>query len=362
ELSAVQVVQPFTHDEAHAPRVANDVVRNLPAATSQSLLLPELSSSAQDSEDFHAELRQRSLSILFWSAWTFNTIYVAWAGFDYLLAPDHFRYFLSLRLIAATFNTLLVIAVHQKYLQRYVWEAFWLWLVTKGAFIALMLAVVEPDVYMAYIVGYTLIMHGAGLLPFWPARWSVSVVVPLMALPFLRLAATETLLSREIVSAAFTVLSAACVSVLISFFKYSLAKRDFLARRALSDLAQREHDSRVDLDRAGTALRAALAQLKEVDRLKSQFFANISHELRTPLTLILSPLENLRQELGSGAASKNLDVVRRNAERLLRLIDDLLELSRVDAGGLRLHLSEVDLRVLAGTVYENALAAANSRR
>jgi signal transduction histidine kinase len=225
-----------------------------------------------------------------------------------------------------------------------------------------MLAVIEADQYMAYMVGYTLIIYGAGLLPYWAPRWAISVILPLVALPFLRLAATGTLFSREIVAAVFTVISAASMSVVIASFKYSLAKRDFLARRALSDLAQREHDSRIDLDHAGTALRAALAQLKEVDRLKSQFFANISHELRTPLTLILSPLENLRQGLGAGAASRDLDVVRRNAERLLRLIDDLLELSRLDAGGLRLHLSEVDLRVLAGTVYENALAAANSRR
>jgi signal transduction histidine kinase len=342
--------------------VASDVARGVLPATSQALLLPELSSSAQDAADLHAELRQRTLPILFWSACVLNPIYVAWAGFDYLLAPEHFSYFLSLRLIAVTFNTLLVAAVHHKALQRYVWEAFWLWAVTKGAFIALMLAVVDESSYMAYVVGFTLIIFGAGLLPFWPPRWAVSIILPMLAMPFLRVASTSSFLSREMVAAVFTVMSAAMLSVIIASFKYSLAKRDFLTRRALSDLAQREHDARVDLDRAGTALRGALVQLKEVDRLKSQFFANISHELRTPLTLILTPLENMREELGSGVANKNLDVVRRNAQRLLRLIDDLLELSRLDAGGLRLHLSEVDLRVLAGTVYENALAAANSRR
>jgi signal transduction histidine kinase len=348
--------------EPSAPHVRGDFMRSVAPATAQALLLPELSSSAQDSADFHAELRQRCLPILAWGAAVFNTLYLAWSGFDYVAAPNHFRYFLSLRLIATTFNTLLVIAVHQKHLQRYVWEAYWLWAFTKGAFVALMLAVVDESSYMAYLVGFTLIIYGAGILSSWPPSWSVSLVVPMVAMPFLRLVSTSSLLSFEIVSAAFIVLSSTAISLIIAFFKYSLAKRDFLTRRALSDLALREHDARVDLDRAGTALRAALAQLKEVDRLKSHFFANISHELRTPLTLILTPLENMREELGTGASSRNLDVVRRNAERLLRLIDDLLELSRLDAGGLRLSVSEVDLRVLAGTVYENALAAANSRK
>jgi signal transduction histidine kinase len=317
--------------------------------------------SPRELMEFHEELRQRSLPILFWSACVFNTVYVAWCGFDYLLEPRHFDYFLVLRLAAATINTVLVVAVHQRKLQRFTWEAFWLWLFTKGLFIALMLRVIDASSYMAYVVGFTLVIYAAGLLPYWSPRWAVNIVGVLIVLSLLRFSRPEaSLIQREAIASAFVLLSAAGLSLIMASFKYSLARRDFLTRRALSGLARREHDARVDLDRASGALRAALDQLKELDRLKGQFFANISHELRTPLTLILTPLEDMRPGLDR-PRQHTLDIVRRNAERLLRLIDDLLELSRLDAGGLRLSLSEIDLRALSSGVYESALASARAR-
>jgi signal transduction histidine kinase len=317
--------------------------------------------SGRERSDLHSELRQRSLPILFGSACVFNTVYVAWCGFDYLLEPRHFEYFLTLRLIAASINTLLVVAVHQRRLSRFTWEAFWLWLFTKGVFIALMLRVVDESSYMAYVVGFTLVIYAAGLLPYWPPRWALSIICVLIVLSLVSFSRPDaSLINREALASVFVLLSAAGLALITVFFKHSLARSDFLTRRALSELARREHDARVDLDRAGSALRAALDQLKELDRLKSQFFANISHELRTPLTLILTPLENMRSALGR-VQQKTLDVVCRNAERLLRLIDDLLELSRLDAGGLRLTLSEIDLKALTSSVFENAQATASSR-
>jgi signal transduction histidine kinase len=79
-------------------------------------------------------------------------------------------------------------------------------------------------------------------------------------------------------------------------------------------------------------------QLTELDHLKSQFFANVSHELRTPLTLILSPVEALlsrRRPLPDGV-QQALELVKQNGLRLLRLINDLLEIVRLEEGGLKL--------------------------
>ncbi|NNF27022.1 MAG: response regulator, partial [Gemmatimonadetes bacterium] len=87
-------------------------------------------------------------------------------------------------------------------------------------------------------------------------------------------------------------------------------------------------------------------QLLRMEHLKSRLFANLSHEFRTPLTLILDPLERAtRGELGDldDYARHSLDVARLNALRLLRLVNQLLDLSKLEAGGMELCAREEDL-------------------
>lgn len=83
-------------------------------------------------------------------------------------------------------------------------------------------------------------------------------------------------------------------------------------------------------------LKIAQAQLQELDELKSRFFANISHEFRTPLTLIMGEVENVIASNIHSADKKRLEIANRNANKLLFLINQLLELSKIDAGNLKL--------------------------
>jgi signal transduction histidine kinase len=126
--------------------------------------------------------------------------------------------------------------------------------------------------------------------------------------------------------------------------------------------AEREHAARLGLAETTAELSATLEQVRELDRLKNEFFANVSHELRTPLTLILTPIEDLLTRQFSDGTRDALLVIRRNAYRLLRLIDDLLDLARLDVGGLRLHVAELDLIELGNRVADAARPAAEVRR
>ena len=84
-------------------------------------------------------------------------------------------------------------------------------------------------------------------------------------------------------------------------------------------------------------------QQHEVDQARLSFFTNISHEFRTPLTLILGPLDRLIQEIRDPQQRRLLEMPRRNAQRLLRLVNELLDMRKVQEGRLRLETKEGDL-------------------
>jgi PAS domain S-box-containing protein len=90
--------------------------------------------------------------------------------------------------------------------------------------------------------------------------------------------------------------------------------------------------------------RRAAEELREANRLKDEFLATVSHELRTPLTAILGWAHLLRLgQLGERSATDALETIERNARAQSQLIDDLLDVSRIIAGKLRLDVSTVDL-------------------
>jgi signal transduction histidine kinase len=84
-------------------------------------------------------------------------------------------------------------------------------------------------------------------------------------------------------------------------------------------------------------------KLLEVNKIKSTFFANISHEFRTPLTIIIGSLDKLKKEMASTSDLKEYGVMKRNASRLLQLINQLLELSRIESGNVTLSITESDI-------------------
>ncbi len=98
--------------------------------------------------------------------------------------------------------------------------------------------------------------------------------------------------------------------------------------------------------------------LAEIDRAKTTFFSNVSHEFRTPLTLMLSPLEEvLAQDDVAPPARALLDVAHRNSLRLLKLVNALLDFSRIEAGRTTARYEPVDLAALTAELASNFRSA-----
>lgn len=84
-------------------------------------------------------------------------------------------------------------------------------------------------------------------------------------------------------------------------------------------------------------------KLKELDTIKTNFFTNLSHEFRTPLTLILGPLEKLLEGKTKGDPSSQYQLMHNHASRLLQLVNQLLDLSSIDAGKMKLEIGKYDV-------------------
>jgi PAS domain S-box-containing protein len=100
------------------------------------------------------------------------------------------------------------------------------------------------------------------------------------------------------------------------------------------------------LQKAYDEIRNLYEKTKALNQFKTQMFANVSHELRTPLTLILAPIENLLSMGLPEQATERLKLAQRNARGLLKQINDLLDVARLEAGKTTVTYSETDLAKL----------------
>ncbi|MBK7828693.1 PAS domain-containing sensor histidine kinase [Nannocystis sp.] len=108
---------------------------------------------------------------------------------------------------------------------------------------------------------------------------------------------------------------------------------------------------------------AARAEAEAANRLKDEFLATLSHELRTPLSAILGWATMLRggKQSDAEAVARGAEVIERNARALRRIIEDILDMSRIVRGELRIDTEPVDLHALAGEVIETVRPSAEAR-
>jgi signal transduction histidine kinase len=184
-----------------------------------------------------------------------------------------------------------------------------------------------------YYAGISLVLAGAPLLFVWPARVVAtthgSIVATYVGLNLLEDGLADGPASLS--NVAFLTAMAVIVGV---------------GQVHLFRSHREQHDQRVRLERATANLERAHADLTQLSEFKSRFFANMTHELRTPLSMILTPIElALQGETGplNEAQRSSYQTMLRSALKLLKLINDLLDLSRLEESRLRLDLGHHDL-------------------
>ncbi|MFJ4716763.1 SpoIIE family protein phosphatase [Streptomyces sp. NPDC088785] len=134
--------------------------------------------------------------------------------------------------------------------------------------------------------------------------------------------------------------------------------------RGFVELVAKHLATAVGSARSYQAQQRRAEELAELDRVKTAFFSNVSHEFRTPLTLIMGPLQELRGRFAASDSDadaqvrEELDLIHRNGLRLGKLVNTLLDFSRIEAGRMRASYEPVDLGAVTGelaSVFRSAV-------
>jgi PAS domain S-box-containing protein len=129
------------------------------------------------------------------------------------------------------------------------------------------------------------------------------------------------------------------------------------------DITEKKAQERL-IEQQNKDLQTLLERIRELDEIKSQFFANVSHELRTPLALIIGPADRLANSDSTMSPSQRQEsalLIGRNARMLLKHVNDLLDVSKLDAGKLKIELRNIDLSALTRLVVSNFELLAEER-
>jgi signal transduction histidine kinase len=270
---------------------------------------------------------------------------------DLFVYPEHWVYFLKLRLLCS------ILAGGLWFLHTTSWGLRYYRLlgvpiaILPAFFIAWMIAVTEGP-YSPYYAGLILIILAVNAFAHWTTTesfFAMAVLFLLYLLACLPWNISDT--SGMFFNNVYFLLLTGIIVVTGNYLYNELHFREFVLRYELGQ-------KRRELEKTNQ-------KLIELDQIKSRFFANISHELRTPLTLLLAPLETMMRERGStiGSASRELlSIMHSNGMRLLKLINDLLDLVRLESGKMEVKREPVSLETFLRGLGNAMRKMADDRR
>lgn len=267
-------------------------------------------------------------------------LYPLFGVLDYVVAPESaLPYLFGSRVLVVLISLfMLKFTKTTRYLKSAAeWSAGYMFLV--GAGITFMITFMG-GLSSPYYAGLNLVMLGCGLLFVWPNQVSylthASTFCAWLVANTIFVEMTDPVAS---ISNGFFLFATACIVSIGQSFNY---KRLYQQHLTSNDLFFTQHK-----------LYRAHKKLKQIDSFKSRFFANITHELKTPLALILSSAELLlRAEFGPLSPTQSVPVsqMQRHGVKLLKLINDLLDMTKIEESRLHIKVKNENLSVWARTL------------
>jgi signal transduction histidine kinase len=302
--------------------------------------------SSQNSEEIRQAFSKDELDVWvrnFRTASILAFIFIpAGVTLDMAVYPTHLRQFFALRLVCSGCLLFVWWLVKTPVGLRYYRLLGWIMPAIPTALMSFMIYATDGS-SSPYYAGLNLVLLGAAIILRWTFLDSLIVFLEVLGLYL-----TACLLHHSardygiFFNNVYFIFVTGVFVVFGSYFYNQLRFREFAFR--------------YQLDKSKGELEETNRKLIELDKLKSRFFANVSHEMRTPLTLLLGPLENLAKRYHSmfdNNTREMLQTMQNNGMRLLKLINDLLELIRLESGRLEIKKEPV---LVAGFV--NGLASA----
>lgn len=256
----------------------------------------------------------------------------AGATLDALVCPAYFWEFFALRLACSGVLLFLWWFVKTRFGMRFYRLLGWIMPAVPTAMISFMIYATQ-GAGSPYYAGLNLVLVGAAILLRWTLLDSIVILFEVLVLYLAACFLHRGVIDRAIFFNNFYFIFVTGVFVIFGNYFYN-------------QLRFREFAFHYELDKSKREIEEANRKLVELDKLKGRFFANVSHEMRTPLTLLIAPLESLVKRFEGGAdvnTSELLDTMRNNSMRLLKLINDLLDLVRVESG--RMDVKSDPLRI-----------------
>lgn len=298
---------------------------------------------------YDAQTRQTNLRV-----WSFLALLLIPAGsiLEFAVYPDRVSTFLTARLVASGLTALVFASTYTSIGRRFYRFLSLLLPLIPAFMIGWMISQTEGAA-SPYYAGLNLVLVAVGVIFPWTYLENLLVGALVMIIYLASCFVHGSLQGSGIlVSNLFFLISTDLIVVVASYFQSHLRFREFSLRWQLNRNRQELEESN--------------RRLTELNRIRTRFFANISHELRTPLTLLLTPVEAFRSKSDylrlPEEAREICETVRANGLRLLKLINELLDLVKLESGRMEINRQAVEIQAFLQGIAASFQRLAQERR